>query len=127
MQYRKYSTLFRMTRSKLTTFAERIEFVLEQEGVSQAELGRLIGVERATVREWISGRSKSPRPEVVFRIEDKLGYSARWLATGEEPIKARKIDPADTTILDAFVRLPANAKSSVKRYIEFELKESGTP
>lgn len=121
----EYRTLYpAMGRSRPVNFGERIQLILALEKMSQAAFARAIGVSRATVREWLSTRSKAPRPEVLFEIEDKFGYSARWLATGEEPMMALQIDATATLILESWSRLTPAAKSAVQDFIDFHLSRS---
>lgn len=115
----EYSKLCFMAK-KPRTFAERIQFILDEEDISQAELARRIGVTRATVNEWLSTRSQSPRADALFRIEDRLGYSARWLATGREPIRLKRLDPTETLILESFERLSETGKNAVQQFIKFQ-------
>jgi transcriptional regulator with XRE-family HTH domain len=121
MQYSQYSTLCSMAERKPRTFGQRIEYILEEEKLSQAAFARLIEATPQKVAEWISGRTKNPVPEALFNIEDKLGYSARWLATGAEPIKVKKLDPTESVILESLEKLNETSKHEVEAFIEFQL------
>ena len=41
--------------------------------MTQADLARAIGRKQQQVSDWMAGRAKVPRPDVVFAIEDALG------------------------------------------------------
>jgi transcriptional regulator with XRE-family HTH domain len=121
MPNRKRGILNAMGERKPKTFGERIEMILAETGLNQVALAKIAGVGKATVTEWISGRSKSPRPDSLFAIEDKLFYAARWLATGEGPKKIERLDPTDSTILTNVSKLPPASKNAVQHFIEYEL------
>lgn len=85
-------TLFREVRlkcsfmkvvdAKLRTIGSRLEEVVKAVCEGNA---RLIGVSGQLVGQWIDGTVKNPVAYRLFEIEDRFGYSARWLATGELP------------------------------------------
>lgn len=104
-----------------SAFRERVETILRETNLSQTALAKCAGVNKQTVTEWLSGRSKTPRPDSLFAIEDKLGYSARWLATGNGGKKALVIDPTDSMILSNVARLGPEGRNAVRAFIEFEL------
>lgn len=74
-----------------TTIAERITKARESMGLTQAELGRRIGVSRSAVWAWESGNTKGLTPENLVACADALGLNVRYLAIGEGPA-----DRADT-------------------------------
>lgn len=53
-------------------------------GWNSAELGRLLGVERQTVRNWLSGRAQSFTPDKLSRLAAALGVSVRYLVDPAE-------------------------------------------
>lgn len=111
-----------MPRRAKSKFVDRIQYILDSEGIKQAELARRLGITRATISEWMKGRSKSPRMETPFLIESRLGYSARWVATGEGDPKPRKIDPTDSTIIEALIKLTdPDKKSAVSEFVDYQL------
>jgi transcriptional regulator with XRE-family HTH domain len=68
------------------TIASRLREVVE--AVAQgnnAQFGRALGVSGQIVGQWLDGTVKNPVAYRLFEIEDRFGYSARWLATGERP------------------------------------------
>jgi hypothetical protein len=72
---------------------------------NQAEFGRVAGVGRATVNQWLyADNTRSINSEAAFRLSDKTGMSARWVALGEGPqkdlsAKFGKFDESDLDVL----------------------------
>ena len=61
---------------------------MDQLGIKrQTEFGQLCGASRSVVYQWLTGRIKTIDPAFAFKIQDKTGFSARWILLGEEPIK----------------------------------------
>lgn len=68
--------------------AKRVAYMMDQLGIkSQTEFGQLCGASRSVVYQWLTGRIKTIDPAFAFKIQDKTGFSARWILLGEEPIK----------------------------------------
>lgn len=65
------------------TIADRIRQAREKTGLSVAELGRRVGVSRASAHQWETGQTKGLKPANLAAVADALGVSIRWLATGE--------------------------------------------
>jgi len=66
------------------TIGNRIRIAREQKGLSQAELGRSVGVKAQSVQQWESGMT-APRQQRVEKIASVLGVSANWIFTGGGP------------------------------------------
>lgn len=60
----------------MTTFADALRALIEEKRISQAELGRRVGVSAQSVSGWVTGSTK-PSPENVVLIEDALAIDPR--------------------------------------------------
>lgn len=65
---------------------ERLIEVMDSVG-SDAELARLAEVSKTSVSEWRSGRIKALKAETAVNIQERTGYSVRWLILGFGPKK----------------------------------------
>ena len=75
---------------ELSAFFERLRQVLDDRGLSQADLARELGVGVATVSEWFT-RGRVPNGDVMLRLPGVLRVNGHWLLTGEGP---RELAPA---------------------------------
>ncbi|MFL9901501.1 helix-turn-helix transcriptional regulator [Paraburkholderia fungorum] len=66
----------------MTTLPERIQIVLGETGIEQAELARVAGVSKGAVNQWLSGGIKSMNYEYAAEIQKKFGYRIDWLVKG---------------------------------------------
>lgn len=62
---------------------ERIAQAIELSGKKKGEIAALCGVANSAVTQWISGESKSLRPENLYALAKATGFRAEWLAIGE--------------------------------------------
>lgn len=69
----------------MTTIGERIQEAMDAAALDQPALARRIGVSKQAVSAMISGSTKDPTAENVFRIAEATGYEARWIVTGKGP------------------------------------------
>jgi len=63
------------------SFAARIVYARENQGLTTAQLARRLGVESATLQGWESGRLE-PRSSRVSTLAGMLNVSLVWLLTG---------------------------------------------
>lgn len=78
----------------MTTLSERVQLIFkEHPELDQPELGRIAGVTKGTVNQWLDGKIKSMKLEYAARIQRRLGYSAIWLVLDEgEPRVIASVD-----------------------------------
>lgn len=58
---------------------------MEDAGLTNAELARLMNVSEAAIWNLLKGRAHTVSGANVFPMADALGVSARWLLTGAPP------------------------------------------
>ncbi|MGB7270935.1 MAG: helix-turn-helix transcriptional regulator [Albidovulum sp.] len=77
------------------TLGDRLAAAREQQGMSQNDLARRLGVRAKTISQWEADASE-PRANRVQMLAGLLGVSLRWLLTGEgEGVDGPAIAPAD--------------------------------
>jgi transcriptional regulator with XRE-family HTH domain len=66
-----------------TTIAERFEQMIKELHISKAEFARQTGVTRNYIYTICGGKNKSCGWSFAMLIEQKFGYPAEWIVTGE--------------------------------------------
>jgi phage repressor protein C with HTH and peptisase S24 domain len=66
---------------------ERIARAIAMSGKQKQQIAKECGVSGASVSQWISGDSKSMKPENLYRLAGATGFNPEWLAIGEGPEK----------------------------------------
>lgn len=64
---------------------ERIAKAIAASGMKKGEIAAACGVANSAVTQWISGESKSLKPENLYALAKATGFRAEWLAIGEGP------------------------------------------
>lgn len=70
-------------RQTMSTLGSRIRDVLEQKGMSQAELARLVGVKQQTIHYLCHPKSAGQMSRHAVKIAEVLGVNPAWLQSGE--------------------------------------------
>lgn len=76
---------------------ERIARAIALSGKKKGEIASLCGVANSAVTQWITGESKSLRPENLYALAKATGFRAEWLAIGE----GSEVEKADSNIGEA--------------------------
>jgi transcriptional regulator with XRE-family HTH domain len=111
---------------ELSAFFERLRQLLDDRGMSQADLAREVGVGVATVSEWFT-RGRVPNGDVMLRLPHALAVNGHWLLTGEGPRemdRRRDGDPYLQGARDAMALLSRSLEEAGRR---FATPPGGTP
>jgi len=73
---------------------ERIARAIQLSGKKKGEIASLCGVANSAVTQWITGESKSLRPENLYALAKATGFRAEWLAIGE----GAEVEASDSNI-----------------------------
>ena len=65
----------------MTTLSERLTSLMNEKGISQAELARLIGIKQPSVFKILNGETRNPKK--ILEIATALNVDPHWLKTGE--------------------------------------------
>lgn len=79
---------------------ERIAKAITVSGKKKGEIAVECGVAPSAVTQWISGESKSLKPENLFALADATGFNARWIGIGKGPEKASDPDTDAASVND---------------------------
>lgn len=71
---------------------ERIARAIQLSGKKKGEIAAECGVANSAVTQWVSGESKSLRPENLYALAKATSFNAEWLAIGQGPERASTDD-----------------------------------
>lgn len=94
------------------TTAQRLQEARKAAGLSQHQLGALIGVSRAAVANWEVGYQPLPADR-AFQIADICGADLTWLTCG-----ASELSPAALKVVRGLERLPEEDRAKVIKMLE---------
>jgi transcriptional regulator with XRE-family HTH domain len=104
---------------KQNDFPRRFRQLRRQKNLSQAELGKIVGIHYTHIGRYERGLSK-PNSETVKRLAEALGVTTDYLIEGEtdEVAKARLEDRELLNQFREIEKLPENDKSVVKIFLD---------
>lgn len=85
---------------------DRIAKAIAASGKKKGEIAAACGVANSSVTQWISGQSKSLRPENLYALAKATGYRAEWLAIGEGAETTEQSNVAMVAQPDLMYRYP---------------------
>lgn len=80
---------------------ERIARAIQMSGKKKGEIAGECGVANSAVTQWVTGESKSLRPENLYALAKATGFRAQWIAIGEGPEKDQPESNTSTAALPA--------------------------
>ena len=114
-------------------FGETLKNLRECKGITQKELGKLLGVSRATIAGYET-KSHQPDYEKLEVLSHYFEVSIDYLLTGEDsyhieqmrrPMINEKV--VDTEVVKVYKELPVEAKQEVLKYVKLlQLREKYT-
>jgi|MudIll2142460700_1097286.scaffolds.fasta_scaffold568462_1 transcriptional regulator with XRE-family HTH domain len=96
------------------TLGERIAAARRLRGLNKTEFAAKMGLSKATISDWESGKIKNLRMEHIFRLADVLQVSARWIALAQGIPMRRWLESAEEYELVArFREMKDSSKSDL--------------
>jgi phage repressor protein C with HTH and peptisase S24 domain len=78
----------------------RIARAIALSGRKKGEIASACGVAPSAVTQWISGESKSLKPENLYALAEATGFRAEWLAIGKPPEREAEVLPGSPSEKD---------------------------
>lgn len=108
----------------IVNIGERIHNIIDDQGITQTELARRMGIKLSTLNGYIIGRTKLP-PEVIKQIAETLGTSSDYLLglsdTSERPIRLSKTEKLMIKTLRSLYR---DQQEAIHNQVQFFQKQN---
>jgi len=104
-----------MKPQDLKTTGDRISYALETAGLTPAAAAKKLKCSREAIQQWISGKTKNIKNDLLFSFSDLTRFEARWIATGKGPVRMvpRPIDEEEQALAQTFRSLDERGRAAV--------------
>lgn len=98
----------------MSLLKDRLKEAMEQASpkLSPADLSRTIGVSKATVSDWLSGKTNQMKGNYLLKAADVLGVSAKWLGSGKGPIKLTQVSETQAPYMTSVQNIEAMRRAT---------------
>lgn len=86
---------------------DRIKLLMNQDNLTQRELGVKLDVDESLISKYLSPKG-APSAKFLTRLEDKLRWSARWIRTGEGPPRLAIVNNESVNVVQPGKRNQSN-------------------
>ncbi|MCR5125090.1 MAG: helix-turn-helix domain-containing protein [Treponema sp.] len=100
----------------MTTFALKINEILDDKGLKRSDLVNNLKIPEATVRSWFN-RESMPSVDFAVKVADFLGVSVEYLVTGKE-MNEKSVRREPSALEKKIDRLSAEQKKAVETLID---------
>lgn len=104
---------------KISTFAERLRAVLNEKGLSQADLSRLANIDRSMVTKYLKG-TKHPKIDTIRRCAAVLYVNSDWLEgyNVEKDPQPVALSPLENDLILCFRSCDAAEKYAILEFVK---------
>lgn len=97
------------------SIGQRIRWLIEERGMTQAEVAAKVGITQASVSNWVTDSSRKPSSPSLVKLADALGANPTWILEGTgNPFDVGAIWSAqERELLAAFRALDAAGRAEV--------------
>lgn len=89
---------------KIGSVEGRIKYAREARGWTKAKLAKEMGVSKATISDWESGKIQNLKMAHLVKLSDKTGFAIPWLAVNRQPAYKRLLESEDEFELNELFR-----------------------
>ncbi len=99
-----------------------------ENGLSQSDLGKIIGVQRAAVQKWECGRVQNLKRETIKKLSELFNVSPSTFITEEDETDSQiNLSPHEKELVTAYRNKPDFIKQSVNKLLDLFDEEPTAP
>lgn len=103
----------------METLGERLEKALAASEKTQTELAAALGISKASVSDWITGKTKNIRMANLVTAAKILDVRTEWLASGKGEMRASGLTADEQRLLSLFRRMDSERQEETLRYAAY--------
>ena len=112
-----------ISQAKIATVSERLQKIMAERNIKQADLARTTGISRGAISNYVLGRYE-PKADIIGKLAKALNCSVMWLWGYDVPMDEAAYqsglddNPYELNMLDAFDKLNIDGQAYVSRWVE---------
>lgn len=110
--------------NKISTTSSRLQEIMSNKGIKQAELARITGISRGAISNYVLGRYE-PKSDIINKFATALNCSEMWLWGYDVPMEREEKSPQqialsehERVILNLLRRVPDDKREMVIQVIQ---------
>ena len=121
-----------ISQAKIATVSERLQKIMAEKNVKQADLARNTGISRGAISNYVLGRYE-PKADIIGKLAKALNCSVMWLWGYDVPMDEAAYlselddNPYELNMLDAFDKLNVDGQAYVSRWVENFAENGSSP
>ena len=121
-----------ISKAKVATVSERLQKIMDERNVRQADLARTTGISRGAISNYVLGRYE-PKADIIGKLANALNCSVMWLWGYDVPMNEAAYlselddNPYELNLLAAFDKLSPDRQAYVSRWVENYAKQESSP
>ena len=119
-------------QTKVATVSERLQKIMSERNVKQADLARSTGISRGAISNYVLGRYV-PKEDIIGKLANALNCSATWLWGYDVPMDEAAYqasfeeNPYELNMLDAFDKLDTEGQKHASKMVVNYAKNGNSP
>lgn len=119
-------------QAKVATVSERLQKIMADKNVKQADLARKTGISRGAISNYVLGRYE-PKSDIIGKLANALNCSATWLWGYDVPMDEAEFqaelsdNPYELNMLDAFDQLDIEGQRYASKMVVNYAKNGKSP
>ena len=101
----------------MASFSDRIKIILAERHITQVEFARTLGISANYVNQIVNGKKDKISDTLAKLIEERYGYSACWILTGNGKKQKNEISIEKDTIIQKILAMSDNEVNAVLAFI----------
>lgn len=118
--------------TKIATVSERLQKIIAERNIKQADLARMTGISRGAISNYVLGRYE-PKADIIGKLANALNCSATWLWGYDVPMDEAAFqaglddNPYELNMLDAFDKLDIEGQMYASKMVVNYAKNGNSP
>lgn len=121
-----------ISQAKVATVSDRLQKIMEERNVKQADLARTTGISRGAISNYVLGRYE-PKDNIIGKLANALNCSVMWLRGYDVPMDEAAYlselddNPYELNLLAAFDKLGPEQQAYASRWVESYARNENSP